>query len=262
MLRPAAVATAAAVILFQLPAWAQTSTVVSLPPSQEVSGIAPQLVAFAGSQTNFDNLVNGLALGVPVTLSTTLPDGSTQLVTFTPSGGPLDITQIARTLEAARQSLISNGIATATAQQIAVALMGGTIQTARGAVPVIGLLSPATSVVAAPVGSTAAAGGTTTSAPSPAAVMQGQTSTAVTSTTGVTTQVVPGSGSPTGTPATGAAPTVGNISNSPNSRPISDTPPSAGATSPTAAPSPSTAQQPGAPLSGAAGSSSAPRPLR
>src|SRR2546423_15645210 len=105
MQSPAAAPAAAAVILFQLPAWAQTSTVLSLPPSQEVAGIAPQLVAFAGSQSNFDNLVNGLALGVPVTLSTTLPNGSTQLVTFTPSGGPPAITPIARTLAGARQSL-------------------------------------------------------------------------------------------------------------------------------------------------------------
>ena len=40
--------------------------------SLEVQRLAPQLVAFAGGDANFANLVNGLALGAPVTLSTPL----------------------------------------------------------------------------------------------------------------------------------------------------------------------------------------------
>ncbi|TMH64238.1 MAG: hypothetical protein E6H57_16070 [Betaproteobacteria bacterium] len=39
-------------------------------PALEVQRLAPQLVAFAGGDANFQNLVNGLASGTLVTLST------------------------------------------------------------------------------------------------------------------------------------------------------------------------------------------------
>src|ERR1041384_2133270 len=46
-------------------------------PALEVQRLAPQLVAFAGGDVNFNNLVNGLALGLPVTLtSATAPRGA------------------------------------------------------------------------------------------------------------------------------------------------------------------------------------------
>src|SRR3954468_19614082 len=77
-------------------------------PSQQVSQLAPQLIAFAGGQFNFDSLVNGLALGTPVTLVSLLPGGQVQTVTFTPQG-TMTPTQIAQTLETTRQSLISRG---------------------------------------------------------------------------------------------------------------------------------------------------------
>ena len=40
----------------------------AVPPQVTVQRLAPQLVAFAGSQSNFQNLVSGLALGTPVQL--------------------------------------------------------------------------------------------------------------------------------------------------------------------------------------------------
>src|ERR1700745_2201122 len=86
-------------------------------PAVEVQRLAPQLVAFAGGDVNFNNLVNGLPLGLPVTLTTASAPGVTQVVTFTPSG-TMSVTQIAQLLETARQSLIARGIATPTADQL------------------------------------------------------------------------------------------------------------------------------------------------
>src|SRR5436190_1978592 len=92
-------------------------------PVIEVQRLAPQLVAFAGGEVNFANLVNGLALGLPVTLTTPVGAGVTQVVNFTPVG-TMSAVQIAQTLETARQSLISRGIATPTAQQAGTAGTG------------------------------------------------------------------------------------------------------------------------------------------
>src|SRR5215212_9916772 len=98
---------ASAALLVPALAPAQTATtVIGVPASLQVTRLAPQLVSFAGGQTNFESLVNGLALGAPVTITTALPNGQTQIVSFTPAG-TLTPLQIAQTLEAARQSLIS-----------------------------------------------------------------------------------------------------------------------------------------------------------
>src|SRR5688572_18498314 len=80
----------------------------AVPPTLSVQRLAPQLVAFAGSQSNFQNLVTGLAQGTPIQLITVLPDGVTQLVTFTPAA-PMSPTEIAQLLETARQQLIGLG---------------------------------------------------------------------------------------------------------------------------------------------------------
>lgn len=127
---------------------AAQAPVVPLP--LQVERLAPQLVAFAGSQANFESLVNGLAAGVPVTLNTVAADGLTQSVTFTPPGGALSTpVEVARVLEAARQQLISTGIANPTAQQIATVLAGTAV--------------PATVGTTTPPGAAAAAGGTVAS---------------------------------------------------------------------------------------------------
>jgi hypothetical protein len=112
-----------------------------VPPDVTVQRIAPQLVTFAGSQTNFQNLVTGLAAGTQVRLVSVLPDGSAQVVTFTPTA-PLPSDEIAPTLETARQRLIGLGIGVPTAEQLALSLTGGTIPTAVGGTPVNGMLNP------------------------------------------------------------------------------------------------------------------------
>ena len=102
------------------------SAQTSVPPTVTVQQLAPQLVPFAGSQANFQNLVTGLAQGTPVQLFSVLPDGSTQVASFTPAG-PVPVAQIPSLLENTRQQLIGLGIATPTAQQLALALTGGAV---------------------------------------------------------------------------------------------------------------------------------------
>lgn len=116
-----------------------------VPPALEVQRLAPQLVLFAGGELNFANLVNGLAFGVPVTLTTPLQTGLTEVVSFTPTGTMTPLA-IAQTLEAARQSLIARGIAIPTAQQLGIALAGGTLPTATGTTPVQPLITTAGTV--------------------------------------------------------------------------------------------------------------------
>ena len=107
----------------------------------EVQRLAPQLVAFAGGEVNFANLVNGLALGAPVTLSTPLTTGGSQVFTFTPTG-TMSSLQIAQLLESTRQSLISRGIGAPSAQQLGATIAGSTLATT----PTIATQSPATAV--------------------------------------------------------------------------------------------------------------------
>ena len=118
-------------------AYAQTA----VPPAVTVQRIAPQLVTFAGSQGNFQSLVTGLAQATPVQLVSVLPDGSAQVVSFTPAAA-VPAEQIAPTLEAARQRLIGLGIGAPSAEQIAFSLVGGTVPTPLGGAPVNGMLNP------------------------------------------------------------------------------------------------------------------------
>jgi hypothetical protein len=111
--------------------------------TQQVVLLAPQLITFAGSGGNLDSLVTGLTTGAPVTLVTFAADGSLQIVTFVPSTrlSPLDA---ARILEAARQNLIVRGIPNPSGDQIAAALLGGTISTPSGTTAIAGLLTGST----------------------------------------------------------------------------------------------------------------------
>ncbi|HZE60553.1 MAG TPA: hypothetical protein VE085_08360 [Burkholderiales bacterium] len=129
---------------------------IALSNPLEVQRLAPQLVAFAGGQANFDNLVNGLASGIPISLTTALPTGGTQVVTFTPSG-TMTTLQIAQTLENVRQSLITRGVAAPTAQQIAAALTGGALVTPAGTAQVNGVVTTTTNASTAVQQSPAAA---------------------------------------------------------------------------------------------------------
>jgi len=125
-------------------------------PALEVQRLAPQLVSFAGGDVNFNNLVNGLALGLPVTLTTATAPGVTQVVTFTPAG-TMSVSQIAQALETARQSLIARGIATPTAEQLGAVLAGGTLSTALGGTPVTGLIGTSTGLATNTTRATSAA---------------------------------------------------------------------------------------------------------
>jgi hypothetical protein len=176
-----------------LPAQTQVSPVL------EVQRLAPQLVAFAGGDANFQNLVNGLAAGTLVTLTTVLPTGGTQVVTFTPSAG-MTALQIAQTLEGVRQSLISRGIATPTAQQLATALVGGALPTALGTTQVNGVIATTTGL-----------GTNTVAQQSPAVSLQGTFGAAAAGTAA----------------AGGTAGIRSNTSDSPFPRGMSDTPPTA-----------------------------------
>ena len=140
MLKPVA---ALAALALSASAIAQTTTTTLTPAAQQVQLVAPQLVPFSGSSANFDSLVNGLTSGAPVTLSTANPDGSAQIVTFLP-GPSLTVVDAARRLETARQNLIAGGIAAPTAQQVAVALVGGPLTTLSGTATLTGVLSGTT----------------------------------------------------------------------------------------------------------------------
>ena len=229
-------------------AMAQTETVSTVPAPLSVQRLAPQLVTFAGSETNFQNLVNGLANGTPVQLTTTLSNGFSQTVTFTPSplGSPAQIAQI---LEAARQQLIGLGIGAPTAEQIGFTLMGGVVPTPLGGTQVGGLANAQATTTApsraAQIQQQAGAGAT---APTPAvtsAVNVQTTPTAATTATTVTVPrqtsdslIAPGATSRSTAPVVGASP-VFNTSASPavntSTSPIATTPnlaPGAGSTIP------------------------------
>jgi hypothetical protein len=182
----------------------------SVPPALNVQRLAPQLVAFAGSDANFQSLVNGLASGIPVQMMTVLPNGFVQNVSFTPTA-VLTPTQIAQVLETARQQLIGLGIGAPTAEQLGFALMGGIVPTALGGTQVPGVLNPQNSQTL----------------PSAAAQIQGQASAGATAPgviNSVNVQTTPG--------------TTGNVGPTvalprPN---VSDSPIPAGATSRSVAP--------------------------
>jgi len=107
-----------------------------VPVPLQVERLAPQLLAFAGSRGNFENLVNGLALGVPVTLTTEGDAGVMQTVTFgLPGGAVSDPAEIARALEDARRQLLARGVATPTAQQLAEQISGTAVPVTVGVVP-------------------------------------------------------------------------------------------------------------------------------
>jgi hypothetical protein len=134
---------AAITVIFALQTGAIAQTASNTGP-QQVLALAPQLSAFAGSDANFQALVNGLLQGIPATITTVTADGFVQTVTFTPAG-TMSVADVARLLEAARQQLIARGIANPTAQQIGVILAGGALPTPAGTTQVVALLPTLTS---------------------------------------------------------------------------------------------------------------------
>ncbi|MGE5639155.1 MAG: hypothetical protein ACM30H_03610 [Clostridia bacterium] len=228
MPRLATLALAAALCMPPL-AGAQTQDIPAI-----VSALAPQLVNFTGSTANFQNLVNGLAQGTPVTLVALTADGFQQTATFTPTSA-LTPTQIAQTLEQARQALIVRGIAAPTPEQIGVSLLGGRLATPSGTSTVAALLP------------NAPAGSASTGASAPASVPTASNlQVTVRPASSVTpTQLGTGATAAAATAPTGAVQAPTQTSDSPRVRNTSDTP-FAGNTSdtplpPTNVPSASTA---------------------
>ncbi len=120
--------------------WATLAGAQFTPPAQHVLLLAPQLLAFAGSDANFQSLAAGLTSGATITLTTTAADGSREIATFTPAQ-PLDPADAARVLEAARQRLIALGLGHPSAAEIAVALTGGKLITPSGSVSMPALVA-------------------------------------------------------------------------------------------------------------------------
>lgn len=210
----------------------------TVPPAITVQRIAPQLVQFAGSQTNFQSLVTGLAQGTQVQLFSVLPDGSMQITTFTPAA-PLSPDQIAQALERARQRLIGLGIGAPTGEQLANALMGGTVPTALGGSTVAGVLPTPNPPAAAVQAQTTAAAGATGTTPSTTPVTP----------PAVSVQVTPGVSANTAGASAASSPRF-NTSDSPlpaGATSRSPTPPAAVATTPssTAASAPVTGTEAG-----------------
>jgi hypothetical protein len=219
-------------------AMAQTETVSTVPAPLSVQRLAPQLIAFAGSEANFQNLVNGLTNGTPVQLTTTLSNGFSQTVTFTPSAlsSPAQIAQI---LEAARQQLIGLGIGVPTAEQIGFTLMGGLVPTPLGGAQVSGLANAQATTTApsraAQIQQQQAGAGASAATPAFTSAVNVQTTpTAATTTTTVTAPrqtsdslIAPGATSRSTAPVVGASP-VFNTSASPavntSTSPVATTP--------------------------------------
>lgn len=110
-------------------------------PPRQVLRLAPQLEAFAGSRENFDSLANGLSKDQGITL-TTVAETTTETVTFSTAGGPRTAGEVAQLLELARQQLITRGVGHPTAQQIGVALVGGTLSVHNADIALQGLVVP------------------------------------------------------------------------------------------------------------------------
>ena len=207
-MKPLAVLALAAALAIPGVLRAQTPNAVT-----EVQGLAPQLVAFAGSTANFQNLVNGLALGTPVTLVAATPTGQLQTVSFTPAG-TMSSLQIAQTLERARQALITRGVGAPTPEQIGIALVGGTLPTPAGGVAVTSLLPANTAATT----SSASTGTSATLTPTGAASLQVTTRPLAASTLGTPTGAAV-SGATSATPAT-----AGNTSDTTSTTNTSTTP--------------------------------------
>lgn len=122
--------------------WSALAAAQFTPSAQHVLLLAPQLLAFAGSEANFQSLASGLTLGEPITLTTTGAEGSREIATFT-AAQALAPADAARLLEAARQRLIAQGVGHPSAAQIAVVLMGGRLITPSGTTSVPPMLEAA-----------------------------------------------------------------------------------------------------------------------
>ena len=110
-----------------------------------VAGLAlPGLAAAQMTPVTQQTLITGLNTGRPVTITTPLASGYLQTVSFVPSTGPMPQAQATQLIQRAERDLAARGINKPTALQIAVTLVGGTLETPDGNVQVPGLLPQTT----------------------------------------------------------------------------------------------------------------------
>ena len=97
------------------------------------------LEASAQADANLQNLLNGLTSGSEVTLVTRLSNGMTEITSFSP---PVRLSAVdaAGAIEHARNELAALGVAHPTGQQLALALVGGTVDIPSGRTQLGGVL--------------------------------------------------------------------------------------------------------------------------
>lgn len=89
--------------------------------------ISGSFVEFSGSPENASAVVTGLRQGSAINLTSTAPDGSVIITSFTPATGPMGYGNVRISLALAQQQLATLGITNPTPEQLAAALNGGEI---------------------------------------------------------------------------------------------------------------------------------------
>jgi len=99
--------------------------------------------AWAQADINLQSLFAGLTQGTEVTLVTPLANGMAEVTSFSPPGR-FSAADAAGALERARQQLAALGVAQPSGQQLAIALVGGTVDIPAGRTQLGGVLPPGT----------------------------------------------------------------------------------------------------------------------
>lgn len=97
--------------------------------------IGGEYQAFAGSMTNLESLAGGLRYGSEVTLTQ-----GADTVAFVPPTKPMGYGSVTHALNLANRQLMLAGVTQPTPEQIAAAMMGGTVTTPDGEVELQGVL--------------------------------------------------------------------------------------------------------------------------
>ena len=97
--------------------------------------------AWAQADINLQSLFAGLTQGTEVTLVTPLANGMAEVTSFSPPGR-FSAADAAGALEQARQQLAALGVAQPSGQQLAIALVGGTVDIPAGRTQLGGVLPP------------------------------------------------------------------------------------------------------------------------
>lgn len=99
--------------------------------------------AWAQADANFQNLFIGLTQGTEVTLVTPFANGTAEVTSFTPPAR-FPAADAAGALERARQQLAALGVAQPSGRQLALALIGGTVDVPTGRTQLGGVLPQGT----------------------------------------------------------------------------------------------------------------------